>query len=1023
MSENILKALTNLFGIITKQAGGATARERDFVVNYFREQLDEDSINTYSQLYDQVAEYGKPGPDKITMKESVKILNYCKQINSELEQGQKVLIVVKLLELVASDGNFSKQRREIIDTVSSAFNFDKEEYKAIEGFVLSTQIYDFNHSTILVASKEKPFEVTAFKHLIVPELEGNIVFLHVKSADIYFVKYLGEELPMLNGFPLKNQITYLYPSGSSIKTQQARAVYYSDVTSIFLESHLDTRVSFTANDIEFKFPNGALGLRGVFISEPQGRLVGIMGGSGAGKTTLLNVLSGIEKPSKGEVLINGINIHENRKKVEGVIGYVAQDDLLIEELTVYQNLYYNAKLCFGDMSEKDIDERVIDVLGDLGLDHIKDLKVGNVLNKKISGGQRKRLNIALELIRQPAVLFVDEPTSGLSSRDSENVMDLLKELSLKGKLIFVVIHQPSVEIYRMFDKMVILDKGGYPVYYGNPLEAITYFKKETNQVEGDKSNLNPEQVFNLLERQVVNEYGQYTNKRKISPEGWNEKYKQNIEPSLEAVETINEKPPTSIKLPSLIIQTFIFTIRDFLSKISNQQYMLINLLEAPVLAFLLSYVIRFQNDPEEEGKYNFMYNDNIPAYVLICIIISLFMGLTVSAEEIIRDRKIQKRERFLNLSRAAYLVSKVFILFSLSAIQTFTFVLIGNSVLSIDGELMNYWIVLFSVSCFANMLGLNISSTFNSVVTIYITIPLLLIPQMIMSGIIFKYDKMNQVIADKDKVPLLADIMVSRWAYEAIAVNNFRHNYYEIDYYDLEKEESINRVLTKYWVPNLKNKVDDLVKNQQMKKREDSVQKKYEKDLRILRNELNRKEDYKKYLTGINPEEDITEEKFNEKIAERIRTYLDKVDKDATKKMNNAAKERDKIYDEFKEADSTYDDLKAQYFNLELARLVKKEESLLNGLIEGNDKLVQMIDPIYHEPSDAEGWYDYRTHFLAPKKHFAGFLFDTYYYNLTVIWLFTILLYITLYYDAVKNLSNITSKISFNKIKSKKINK
>src|SRR5690606_10976686 len=113
----------------------------------------------------------------------------------------------------------------------------------------------------------------------------------------------------------------------------------------------------------------------------------------------------------------------------------------------------------------------------LGLADSRDLKVGNPLEKTISGGQRKRLNIALELIREPSVLFVDEPTSGLSSRDSENIMDLLKELALKGKLVFAVIHQPSSDIFKMFDKLIIMDTGGYPIYYGNPVDSIIYFKK------------------------------------------------------------------------------------------------------------------------------------------------------------------------------------------------------------------------------------------------------------------------------------------------------------------------------------------------------------------------------------------------------------------------------------------------------------------------------------------------------------------------------------------------------------------
>ncbi|MBL0051261.1 MAG: ATP-binding cassette domain-containing protein [Bacteroidetes bacterium] len=157
-----------------------------------------------------------------------------------------------------------------------------------------------------------------------------------------------------------------------------------------------------------------------------------------------------------------------------------------------------------------------------GLTRNKRFKVGDPLNKTISGGQRKRLNIALELIRTPSILFVDEPTSGLSSLDSETVMDLLKQLAVSGKLVFVVIHQPSSEIYKLFDKLLILDTGGYPIYYGNAVDSLIHFKQHAMYADSDVSmcescgNINPEQVFQLS-KPVVDRLGKLTNSRKFLP--------------------------------------------------------------------------------------------------------------------------------------------------------------------------------------------------------------------------------------------------------------------------------------------------------------------------------------------------------------------------------------------------------------------------------------------------------------------------------------------------------------------------
>ena len=242
------------------------------------------------------------------------------------------------------------------------------------------------------------------------------------------------------------------------------------------------------------------------------------------------------------------------------------------------------------------------VLNSLGLYEIKDLKVGSPLEKTISGGQRKRVNIALELIREPAVLFVDEPTSGLSSRDSENIMDLLKELTLKGKLIFVVIHQPSSDIFKMFDKLIILDTGGYLIYNGNPVDSIVYFKQQAQQANAVESecpqcgNVNPEQIFNIIESKIIDEYGNQTKNRKIQPKDWYQKYKDNLKDKVEVEGDINvDTPESNLKIPSTWKQLKVFVKRDVLSKLANKQYMLINFLEAPVLAFILSFIIKYSN--------------------------------------------------------------------------------------------------------------------------------------------------------------------------------------------------------------------------------------------------------------------------------------------------------------------------------------------------------------------------------------------------------------------------------------------
>ncbi len=1032
MSEEILKALTQLFAIITKQDGGVTEIERKFVISFFQQELDQDSVKEYLELYDKFVGYNQEEEDedeeqkqkkarKLTsVRDSVKTLAICKKINKTLTQKQKVVVLIKILELVASDKNFTPQRMEIIDTISTVFKFKKEEYKLIESFVLSENSKSLNFEDILVVNSgieglladtgvtpSEPAAQENLKKYIHTELKGELIFMKVNSVDMYFVQYQGKEELVLNGFIMKPKQVYLYSHGSTVKTPKGAALYYSDVTSQFNLEAVHAKLSFNAYDLAFRFANGDTGLRNINISEGPGNLIGIMGASGAGKTTLLNVLAGIEKPSEGQILINGYNLHTEKEKLQGVIGYVSQDDLLIEELTVYQNLFYNAKLCFAGTSDEELHKRVIATLESLGLEQRKDLKVGSVLDKTISGGQRKRLNIALELIREPAVLFVDEPTSGLSSRDSENVIDLLKELSLKGKLIFVVIHQPSSDIYKMFDKMYIMDTGGFPIYYGNPVEAVTYFKKATNQVDSDRgqcptcSNVNPEQIFNIIEAKVVDEYGQLTNKRKVNPMQWHDQFSEKFR--IDKVDDLKDLPPQGLSLPSRLKQTLIFTTRDTLAKLGNKQYLLINLLEAPLLALILSFIIRYHTREE----YFFRFNENIPAYIMMAIVVCLFMGLSISAEEIIRDRKILKRESFLNLSWNSYLTSKLLILFTLSAIQAFTFVLIGNLVLEIKGMILPFWLVLFSVSCMANVLGLNISSAFNSAVTVYIMIPLLLIPQMILSGLLFPFDKLNNTISNRGKVPVVADMMASRWAYEAMATYQFKYNDFNAPSYQFEQQAKMADFKSNYLVGKLNETLSFIRKNNQSEN--DSIKGLVAAKFRVLQNEVS-KEPFQKGLEQFNIRE-LKAGEINAANSEMLEAYLENlrlhylgVYQLAETKLEQLTLLRGKM-----EPDFEVNKYKNLYFSESLSDLVRNVGTE-DRIIEGDGEFLQLIDPVYNVPDTPANPLDYRAHFFAPQKHLFGMYFDTFTFNVMVIWLMTAILYATLYFEALKRFLGIFSK-------------
>jgi len=533
MSEELLRAIIQLFSIVAKER--VTEDERANIKEFLSFHLNQEALVYYLGLFDTLMSEYKPEIASIedTDEETLEFIDdwarigeIGKRINQGLTRQQKLVLILKIIELVLADGEISERQSNLIFYIGEIIKVKQKDIQRIETFVRGQDQEELNSKEILIiddGSGEHPYKS---HRLAAKNLTGLIAISRIPVSETYFVKYLGISDITLNGVPLKSRQISIFPTGSTLRGNTIPSIYYSDIISCFLSEETPIKISFLADNISYNFKSGDVGLSNIVISEEGGKLVGIMGASGSGKSTLLSVLNGTERPSKGSVKINGVDIHEDKDRLEGVIGYVPQDDFLIEELTVYDNLYFAAKLCFDDLSEKEIHDLVLKKLKVLGLSETRDLKVGSPLDKTISGGQRKRLNIGLELLREPSVLFVDEPTSGLSSRDSENIMDLLKELSLRGKMIFVVIHQPSSDIYKLFDSMIILDVGGYQIYYGNPLAALVYFKTQVNMINKDQSsciecgNVNAEQIFTIIENKVVNEFGRFTDQRKISPKHW-----------------------------------------------------------------------------------------------------------------------------------------------------------------------------------------------------------------------------------------------------------------------------------------------------------------------------------------------------------------------------------------------------------------------------------------------------------------------------------------------------------------------
>lgn len=952
MTDVVLSSFISLFALFGKEEQVDEAWAKDMLISYLRHHFGIRNIDLYLDLYtDMRGAYEMT--DNLNTQETVAAI--CSSLHGKIRPEEESLLLLRLMEFCSDDGLKSDS---MFTTMAEKFNIPQAQYDDFYAYVTN--------------------QPTAHVMIHHPEgFDGELKTLMDNITGLLIFTYMGDDTVLLNDVPVLSGAYQVWLQSSVLKSSNGKPLYYSTIASAYSnEGEKTEEVAFCGRNINFRFPNSDNGMHDLSFNLHNGELLAIMGGSGTGKTTLLSLLNGSIKPQGGNITINGHDISEPAAK--DLIGFVPQDDLLIEELTVYQNLWYTAKLCFEGMSAEDIDKRVMKTLKDLGLDAAKDLKAGSAINKYISGGQRKRLNIALELIREPAVLFLDEPTSGLSSADTEKVINLLKELTFKGKLIIVNIHQPSSDVYKLFDRLWLLDKGGYPVFDGNPIDAITYFKKAANYADAETSacptcgNVNPEIVLNIIDEKALSNTGEPSDERKTTPQEWHEIYLENRE-EMEAP-AVSDVPPSDQRKPGKLKQFAIFLRRNIKTKITNIQYLCITLLVAPVLAVICAFLTRYA---PPEG-YTVMNNKNLVSYFFMAVIVATFIGMSGSAEEIIKDRALLKRERFLNLSYGSYIWSKIVYMAGVSLIQTFLFIIIGNAIMGLHGLFWTWWLILFITAFLASLTGLLLSQCLNSVVAIYISIPLLLIPQILLCGLVVSFSDLTPK-SKTGNVPIIGDLIPSRWSFEALAVTSFTDNKYERLFFNLDKEKYETQFYNIGYLYEIQSQLETL-KDEQIHGKDVKPE-----HMEVIRTNLPIVTEYCG-MKAYQGDESYTS----------LYNYMKEAEKILSKRSNQATLKVDALTADFirNYGKDALLDLKRNNFNLKL------EDFVISA---GNHKLLDVIDntivprtgPIFLTPRNKTG----RAPFYSSVKILGDTPVKTLWFNMAVLLLMSVIVTILLLTD------------------------
>ena len=633
---------------------------------------------------------------------------------------------------------------------------------------------------------------------------------------------------MVGDLPVRN--TARLADGDVIRIDVGQVLRCNFSERIIEEERNVIRV-LEVRDLRHSFRNGEMAIDNISFTATRGEMICVMGPSGSGKSTLLRTVAGQNKPGSGEVVLNGRDLYDHLDELRGYISYIPQDDAFDEQLTIEENLTLAAALRSPHLSSRERARRIDGKLIELGLNERRNSVVGSAVKKALSGGERKRLNIGLDMIGGADVYLFDEPTSGLSSKDSEHVIDIVKGMS-HNKIVLVTIHQPSSKIFQMFNKVVLLDKGGRLVFFGTPTEALNYFAHAENQQQHNQDmegcaacgSTRPEYIFDVLETPLrdmsgdiiyeENGRGQFIPARRFSPEYWRDKYESFR--LLQDVRQVPVKRETTSRSSAPLgphparrrwwmgvrwrdewTQFKTLLHRAFFSKMRNRVNVVTTLIEAPVLSALIAMVLRYN----ETGNYDFAGSYHIPIYLFLGVTVAMFLGLTNSADDIIRDRVVLQRERNLKIRLPYYIAAKMGTLCLFALIQCVLFLLIGDYILQIRGM---FWIYLWytALTTFAGVaLGLLISSLVADAKTAVNIVPLILIPQIIMGGALIKYEDMNRNLdfvytirkwvanhpADaktaareegrsKLQVPFICQFMPMRWSYEGLVVAQAKLN-------------------------------------------------------------------------------------------------------------------------------------------------------------------------------------------------------------------------------------------------------
>ncbi|WP_193214090.1 ATP-binding cassette domain-containing protein [Luteolibacter marinus] len=642
--------------------------------------------------------------------------------------------------------------------------------------------------------------------LLAPELAPRVVLrvrfdLERRTGDLYVRE--AEGAVTVDGIPVKSSAPLRDGSIIRLSTTQALRCRLSEG---IIDEERNLIESLRAQDLIHEFVPGTRALDNVSFDVGRGEMLCIIGPSGSGKSTLLSVLAGQLAPTRGRVRLNDSSFYQNRMELIRFIAYMPQEEALNPQLTVREHLRHATTIRRPFLSSQEVARRADAIMAELGLQAISRRRVGSPGEKTLSGGERSRLNLGLDLGSAAEVFLFDEPISGLSSKDSEHVAETLRSLA-RDKIVIASLHRPGASVLNLFDKALLLDNGGRVAFFGSPAAMIAYFRETSHELGishpavSENVPLGADFVFDVLETPLAQIGGGQNPSaaRRFPPNFWQERFEsQALVKSLgevappSRIERLATTPTPAVHRPTGWMRgakrnlAVFFTQfqRSLYSKVRNRGTMYSTLLEAPLLAMLIGVTLR----SSPEGAYEFPTALHLPAYLFLSATVAMFLGLTNSATEILRDRPILRRERNCRANPLLYVTAKFCALGLVAAGQCLAYTAIGHYLLDIRGTVTEQWLWMTVTAVTGTGLALLVSSLVRTERAALTAVPLLLVPQMLLAGALVPFREMNRGLFENSGIererggtPYPSRFMPLRHAFEGMVVTQATRNPYELE--------------------------------------------------------------------------------------------------------------------------------------------------------------------------------------------------------------------------------------------------